>query len=215
MRAGAVSNRRPVLTVIAGTNGAGKSSIVGQFMRQRGGDYFNPDEWAQVLRANDPALSQTDANSLAWLAGRDMLESAIEQGRDHVFETTLGGNTIPLLISRAAARGHRVVVWYVGLDSPAIHLRRVRARVQHGGHDIPEARIRERFDRSIENLVTLVPHIDELKLFDNTAEADLTRGEPPIMRALLHVRGRKIVSCVNLTEVPNWAKPVFLACLAR
>lgn len=210
-----MSDRRPVLTVIAGTNGAGKSSIIGQFLREHGGDYFNPDEWAQVLRVNDPTLNQTDANSLAWRAGRDMLESAIEQGRDHVFETTLGGNTIPLLISRAGMHGHRVVVWCVGLDSPELHLRRVRARVQHGGHDIPEAKIRERFDRSIENLVALVPHIDELKLFDNSTEVDLTRGESPDLRALLHVRGRKIVSCMELTEVPNWAKPVFLACMIR
>ncbi|MGH2507652.1 MAG: AAA family ATPase [Gammaproteobacteria bacterium] len=205
----------PVLTVIAGTNGAGKSSIVGQYIRQHGGDYFNPDEWAQVLRARDSTLSQTDANSLAWQAGTDMLESAIEEGRDHVFETTLGGNTIPLLIGRAAAQGHRVVIWYVGLDSPETHLRRVRARVQRGGHDIPEDKIRERFERSIENLVTLVPHIHELKLFDNTAEADLAHGEAPGIRALLHMRDHKIVSCVELTEVPDWAKPVFLVCLAR
>lgn len=209
------SDRRPVLTVIAGTNGAGKSSIVGQYIRQHGGDYFNPDEWAQVLCARDPTLNQVDANSLAWRAGKDMLESAIEEGRDYVFETTLGGNTIPLLIGRAAAQGHRVVIWYVGLDSPETHLRRVRARVQRGGHDIPEDKVWERFERSIENLVTLIPHIHELKLFDNTAEVDFARGEAPDIRALLHMRDQEIVSCVELIKVPDWAKPVFLVCLAR
>lgn len=210
-----MSDRPPELTVIAGTNGAGKSSIIGMFMRQHGGEYFNADEWARVLREREPALEQTDANALAWRAGREMLEAAIEQGRDYTFETTLGGNTIPLLISRAAARGHRVTLWFVGLDRPEAHIDRVRARVQRGGHDIPEARIRERFDRSIENLITLLPHIHELKLFDNSTEVDLPGGEAPRVRALLHVRGEEILSSVPLTEVPDWAKPVFAAFLIR
>lgn len=210
-----MNDRQPTLTVIAGVNGAGKSSIVGKFIRRHGGEYFNADEWARELRRRDPTLGQTEANGLAWLAGREMLEAAIEGGRDHTFETTLGGNTIPLLISRAAARGRRVVIWYVGLDSPETHIARVRARVRRGGHDIPVEKIRERFDRSIENLITLIPQIHELKVFDNSAEVDLAGGEAPRIRALLHVRGGAIVAGVALTEVPHWAKPVFAAYLVR
>ncbi len=120
-----MSDHRSTLTVIAGTNGAGKSSIIGMFLRRRGGEYFNADEWARVLRRNAPGLNQTDANGLSWLAGKEMLEAAIEFDRDYAFETTLGGNTIPLLIARAAAHGHRVVIRYVGLDSPETHIRRV------------------------------------------------------------------------------------------
>ncbi len=210
-----MNDPRPTLTVIAGTNGAGKSSIVGMFMRRHGGEYYNADEWARGLLGDDPELSQTEANGLAWLAGKEMLEAAIEQGRDYIFETTLGGNTIPLLISRAAARGHRVVIWYVGLESPETHIDRVQARVRRGGHDIPEEKIRERFDRSIENLITLIPHVDELKLFDNSVDVDLAAGESPEVRALLHVRDGEIVSSVALTDVPDWAKPVFAAYLIR
>ena len=210
-----MNDPRPTLTVIAGTNGAGKSSIVGMFMRRHGGEYYNADEWARGLLGDDPELSQTEANGLAWLAGKEMLEAAIEQGRDYIFETTLGGNTIPLLISRAAARGHRVVIWYVGLESPETHIDRVQARVRRGGHDIPEEKIRERFDRSIENLITLIPHVDELKLFDNSVDVDLAAGESPEVRGLLHVRDGEIVSSVALADVPDWAKPVFAAYLIR
>jgi predicted ABC-type ATPase len=210
-----VSDYRPTLTVIAGTNGAGKSSIIGMFLRRRGGEYFNADEWARVLRRNAPGLNQTDANGLAWLAGKEMLEAAIAYDRDYAFETTLGGNTIPLLIARAAAHGYRVVIWYVGLDGPETHIRRVRERVQRGGHDISETRIRERFERSIENLITLIPHTYELKLFDNSIEVNLARGEAPRLRALLHAHEQKVVSNVALTEVPNWAKPVFAAFMIR
>ena len=204
-----------MLTVIAGTNGAGKSSIVGMFLRQHGGEYYNADEWARGLLGIDSGLDQAEANGLAWLAGKEMLEAAIEDSRDYAFETTLGGNTIPLLISRAATEGHRVVIWYVGLDSPEAHIGRVRARVQRGGHDIPEDKIRERFDRSIENLITLLPHIHELKLFDNSVDVDLARDEAPRIRALLHVRDREIIASVALTDVPDWAKPVFAALLIQ
>ena len=210
-----MSDCRPTLTVIAGTNGAGKSSIIGMFLRRRGGEYFNADEWAQVLRRNDPGLNQTDANGLAWLAGKGMLEATIEYDRDYAFETTLGGHTMPLLIARAAAHGHRVVIRYVGLDSPETNIRRVRERVQRGGHDIPETRIRERFERSITNLITLIPHIHELQLFDNSIEVNLAQGEVPRLRALLQVRKQKVVLNVALTEVPNWAKPIFAAFMIR
>ena len=185
------------------------------FMRQRGGEYYNADEWARGLLDDDPDLGQTQANGLAWLAGKEMLEAAIEEGRDYAFETTLGGNTIPLLIGRAAMQTHNVVVWYVGLDSPEAHIGRVQARVRRGGHDISEDKIRERFDRGIENLITLIPQIHELKLFDNSADVDLARGEAPRVRALLHVRNQEIIASVALTDVPDWAKPVFAALLIQ
>ena len=210
-----MDDARPVLTVIAGTNGAGNSSIVGMFLRERGGEYYNADEWARRLREDDPGLDQTEANGLAWLAGREMLEAAIENGRDYVLETTLGGHTIPGLVLRAAERGHRLVIWYVGLDSAQAHVDRVRARAARGGHDIPETRIRERFERSIENLVALVPRIDELRLFDNSVEVDMAGGEAPRVRSLLHVRDGDIVSSVPLNQVPDWAKPVFASYLIR
>ena len=70
--------RPGTITVIAGTNGAGKSSILGEYLRQRGGEYFNPDEVARQLRERRTELDQTEANALPWSAGRDLLAAAIE-----------------------------------------------------------------------------------------------------------------------------------------
>ncbi len=209
-----VRTRPGTITVIAGTNGAGKSSILGEYLRQRGGEYFNPDEVARQLRERHTDLDQTEANALAWSAGRDLLAAAIERGHDHVFETTLGGNTIPRLLGDAAVRGHRVVIWYVGLDSPETHVQRVAERVQRGGHPIPEARIRERFTRSLENLISLLPVLNECRLFDNSDNVDMDNGEAPKPISLLHLLDGEILERIDLREVPEWAKPVFAACLA-
>src|SRR5690625_4140208 len=138
--------------VLAGVNGAGKSSIVGATIRDMGGAYYNPDEAAREIRAANAGLGQTAANAAAWEQGRKLLERAIDQGLDFTFETTLGGNTIPGLLAEAAGRGVEVYVFYVGLDSADAHIERVRQRVRAGGHDIPEADIRRRYRHSLINL---------------------------------------------------------------
>jgi predicted ABC-type ATPase len=201
------------ITAIAGVNGAGKSSVAGGFVRARGGAYFNPDEQAAKLRAESPALSQEDANSRAWHDGRRLLEQAIAKNHDFVFETTLGGATITRLLQKAAAEGLTVRVAFVGLESAARHIERVKARVARGGHDIPPDTIRRRFRESRVNLVRLLPSLDELVVLDNSDEADPTAGAPPKPKRLLHwKRGIKHIE-TTLDEKRAWAKPILAAAL--
>jgi predicted ABC-type ATPase len=104
------------ITVLAGVNGAGKSSIGGVSLRVNGAEYFNADEVARALRA-DSGLSQKDANGIAWEKGKEMLGKAIRAGRDYNFESTLGGNSITDMLVDAASLGAVLNVWYVGLES--------------------------------------------------------------------------------------------------
>jgi predicted ABC-type ATPase len=90
-------------------------------------------------------LSEAEANSRAWHQGTRLLQRAIAERLNFAFETTLGGNTIPALLSSALSAGGEVRVWYVGLSSVEQHIARVKARVEKGGHPIPEQKIRERF----------------------------------------------------------------------
>ena len=89
--------------VLAGPNGAGKSSVVGAAIREKGADYFNPDEATRRIRAANPDISQRDANSAAWQHGRRLLEKAIAERLEFAMETTLGGDTIAALLRRALA----------------------------------------------------------------------------------------------------------------
>jgi predicted ABC-type ATPase len=200
----------PVILVLAGVNGAGKSSILGSWLQQIDLAFFNPDVAAAELQRRF-SQSIDEANAHAWADGRSRLEHAIETRTNYAFESTLGGNAISGLLIDAAEEGFDVSVWFVGLSSPEQHLARVRARVAAGGHDIPEEKIRERWDASRLNLIRLMPFVAELRVFDNSAEGDPASGTIPELRLLLHfVRGEGIVAptVADLVETPEWAKAI-------
>lgn len=199
--------------VLAGTNGAGKSSVAGARHRASGRDYFNPDEAASAIRRDFPGMTAADANATAWQVGERLLETAIADRSRFAFETTLGGSTITSLLDGALDAGIEVRIWYVGLATPELHIARVRARVRKGGHPVDDARIRDRFDHSRLNLIRLLPKLTELRVYDNSLEADPALGHPPQLKLLLHWREGKIVRSCALPRTPQWAKPVLAAAL--
>jgi len=194
--------------VLAGVNGAGKSSVGGAMFAEAGQEFFNPDLVAQEFLSEYPGIGKEDANARAWQEGRRLLEVSIVTRQDFAFETTLGGNTIARLLKQAAKSGIEVRVWYVGLEGVELHIERVRSRVAQGGHDIPEAKIRERYDRSRWNLLDLLPQLMELRVFDNTAENDPQAGRWPEPKLLMHWRRGRIAHSYNLARMPEWAKPI-------
>lgn len=207
------ADRAPRLYVIAGVNGAGKSSLAGAAFAQAGIPHYDPDLAARRLREADPRLPQREANSRAWHAGKRLLERAIAGRLDFAFETTLGASTLPRLVAQAARQGFEVHLWFAGLDTVERHLARVHARVRRGGHDIPESDIRRRFEHSRLNLVTLLPHLAHLRLFDNSDEADPAAGKTPKPRLVLEMRGGRIVGPKDLADTPGWARPIVAAAI--
>ena len=205
----------PCITVLAGTNGAGKSSLGGAMLRHAGGDYFNPDEAARRFVQIEPASSVQQANSRAWNEGKRLLQWAIRQRRSFTFETTLGGTTITSLLEQALSGGVEVRIWYAGLSTPELHIARVRARVAKGGHDIPEADIRRRYKSSVQNLVRLLPKLAELRVFDNSREGDPRAGQTPRPRLVLHMKRGQIVAPApaGLGKTPTWARPIVAAAM--
>ena len=200
--------------VLAGTNGAGKSSVGGAAIREKGADYFNPDEATRRIRSKNPNISERDANVTAWHEGKRLLEEAIAKRLVFAFETTLGGDTMTSVLRRALADGAEVRMWYVALATPELHIARVRARAARGGHDIPDHKIRERYDRSRVNLIRLLPQLTELRVFDNSVEADPASGAAPTPLLVLHMVKGKIAATCDLASVPGWAKSIVAAAMS-
>ncbi|MFM2199158.1 MAG: hypothetical protein RLZZ505_2590 [Verrucomicrobiota bacterium] len=204
---------KPHLYVLAGVNGAGKYSIGESIFRAEGSVVFNPDSVALKIRAQHPDISAALANGHAWQIGKSLLEQAIVDKRDYRLETTLGGCSIAKLLQTAAQSGHLLHIWFCGLESPELHLRRVRSRVTRGGHDIPEEKIRERWNSSRETLIRLLPFIHHLRVYDNSTEADPAAGQTPCLRLLLEMKSRKITAPADLSDAPEWAQPIIAAAI--
>jgi len=200
-----------LITVLAGVNGAGKSSIGGSALRARGLEWHNPDEFSRLMHEQYPDRPQDEINSRVWYEGLRRLKSAIQDNTHFAFETTLGGSTITNTLLDAIAAGVKVSIWYCGLGSPALHIERVAARVARGGHDIPEMLIRSRYKTSMRNLCRLVSGLYQLAVYDNSQPLD--RAGKPGVRRLLHFNNDKLLDLDQ--DMPEWARPVAAVCLER
>jgi predicted ABC-type ATPase len=207
---------RPVLFVLAGVNGAGKSSIGGHVLERQGLTWFNPDTFAREIGAASGCDLAT-ANARAWEESLRRLDEAAARRHNYAFETTLGGRTMAARIAGACAT-HDVLLWFCGLASPEQHLARVRARVAAGGHDIPEDRIRARFPRALRNLIVLMPSVTHLQVYDNSADvaAGTPIPDPELVLEMAHGRMTwpRPGDVAQLRRTPDWAKPVVEAALS-
>jgi predicted ABC-type ATPase len=208
--------QRPVLYVIAGVNGAGKSSIGGHLLERNGLSWFNPDTFARELRTATECDQET-ANARAWHEGMRRLDEAMAKGLNHAFETTLGGKSVTAKILEAT-KTHDVLIWFCGLASPELHIARVEARVAAGGHPIPEEKIRERYPQAQLNLIKLMPHVAYIKVYDNSAEASADGAVPDPLLVLEMENGEAVSPTIDdlkaLRRAPDWTKPILEAALS-
>jgi predicted ABC-type ATPase len=161
-----MSRGSPSCYIIAGSNGAGKTTFATQFLPVYANcrNFINPDLLARAFSPFDP-----DAGMLR--AGRAVLETIADFTRsktDFAFETTLSGRTYVPLLRRVKKAGFALHMFYLWIPSPDLALLRIRYRVAIGGHNVPERDVRRRFARTLDNLFTLYrPLLDTLHFFDN------------------------------------------------
>lgn len=206
-----MAKAEPAILVAAGTNGAGKTSIVQPYIEASGGAYFNPDQYATAL--TEHGMSAAEANALAWRHGFEKLCDAVEAGTACAFETTLGGHSVAFQLMRALAFGRRVVILYVGLSSPELHLQRIRERVGRGGHDIPEDKVRQRYDASRRNLLSFIGTEATIRVWDNSTQT--SDGRPRHACEIFRVDQRKLTvpKDTNPDTMPAWARPLLAQAL--
>ncbi len=182
----------PVLTIIAGSNGCGKSTLTStardKFQQT---PVLDPDAIAKSLQAT---LDSGNSNIEAGKRVLRLSDELIAKGQTFTVETTLSGATYLKMAHRAKECGFNIMVVFVGTSSVEINIERVKARVKKGGHDVPEEDQRRRYPRTLANMERLLPIADLAVILDNSTPQGHT------LIAFGHARYMHWVE-----PVPDWA----------
>jgi predicted ABC-type ATPase len=164
----------PVLVMLAGSNGAGKSTFYDAYLAQLGLPFVNADRIAVALTSGERpwpgVLANLPPDAAAQKLADEEREASIVLGRSFITETVLSdpvGAKVRMLVE-ARERGMAVWLFFIGISSPHLSLARVRERVEsRAGHDVPADRIRARFARTLRNLPRAVAAAGVAVLLDN------------------------------------------------
>ena len=178
-------NHKPVLIVIAGPNGSGKTTITSKILKHEWLEnalYVNPDQVAQD-RFGD--WNSPEAVLRAAQYCEEQREACLRQGQSLIFETVLSTDSKVDFIRRAHEAGYFIRIFFVSTAHPAINAARIAQRVMEGGHDVPISKIISRYQKSILNCKRVAAIADRVYIYDNSvddAEARLlfrmTDGRP-------------------------------------
>lgn len=160
--------KKPKLIVFAGANGSGKTTLA-RFLLPKINivEFVNADEIAR-------GLSPFNAAGQAVMAGRlvsKRIDDLIVKGESFSIETTLSGMAQYRKLERAKAVGYEIEMIFVFCADINLNIRRVKFRVEQGGHGVPVSDIRRRYWRGLKNYICFYHVIcDEVRIYDTTGE---------------------------------------------
>ncbi|MBD5237073.1 MAG: AAA family ATPase [Bacteroidales bacterium] len=185
---------KPTLYIIAGCNGAGKTtasySVLPELLQCR--EFVNADEIAKGLSPFNP-------ESVAIEAGKLMLhriDQLLNQNKTFAIETTLATRSYASLIKRAHENGYQVILLFFWLPTPEMAIERVAKRVSEGGHNIPTETIRRRYWLGLQNFFNIfAPIVDSWMFFENEDKTNLVATNRQIHNSSKFLKIQE--SCLN------------------
>lgn len=160
------------IIIIAGPNGAGKTTFARSFLPEEMNfrRFINADLIAAGLSPFAPEVAAIKAGRLML----EEIEARVRYGESFAFETTLSGLGYLRRIPQWRQKGYHVSLFFLALPDEESAISRVAERVRQGGHAIPEAVIRRRFSKGLENFENRYKSV-----VDAWAKFD-TLGETPV-----------------------------------
>jgi predicted ABC-type ATPase len=196
----AIVAAHPILFVIAGPNGAGKSTFYDTVLAGRVAAPFINADLIQRDELGDPSPEASyEAAEIAAERRREFLA----EGRSFVMETVFSHPSKLDLLRDARVAGFRIVLFHLNLASADLAVARVKARKAEGGHDVPEDKIRARFERNQGLIRQAALLADRAQVFDSSA---LNRAP----RVLLELANGRAVS--RAEDPPRWFELLYGDC---
>lgn len=192
---------KPVLIVIAGPNGSGKTTITKKVVRHEwseGVNYINPDDIAEQLFGG---WNERDSVLKAAKYSTKLREECLSRKESLMFETVFSTEEKTDFLRRAKDAGYFIRFFFVSTEGPEINALRVAKRVMAGGHDVPIPKIISRYSKSIVNSIMAIRLSDRAYIYDNSIE----NAEA---RLLFRTENGKIVKTYT-AEIPKWSKQIY------
>ena len=192
--------KKPILIVVAGPNGSGKTSTTRLVIKHEWAEqcaYINPDEIAQSKFGdwnNPKAVLQAVEYCEEWR------EQLLKEHKDFIFETVLSSDGKVDFLKRAKEEGYFIRVFFICTETPSINAARIAKRVMEGGHDVPIQKIISRYLKAITNVTRVAAFADRAYFYDNSVDNQEAR-------ILFRTTDGKLVK--QYTEsIPDWAKTI-------
>lgn len=180
------------LWLLAGGNGAGKSTFYRIALAPMGVKLVNADLIAHVINPDHPETVSYEAAGIA----ERIREALLRQGAGFCFETVFSHPSKIDFLATAKGLGYEIILVYIHLTSPELNEARVLQRVSEGGHHVPAEKIHTRLPRTMKHITKALPLVDEARLLDNSSHDD------PFRQIAIIRKGR----CVwHMEPMPDWA----------
>lgn len=121
-----------------------------------------------VIIDTDKITAELDGDKLkGGKAAIERINESLDMGINFTQETTLSGARTLRTIKRARELDYFIRLYYIGVNTAEESMKRIKNRVEKGGHDIADEDVLRRYNKRFDDLIAVLPYCNEVKLYDN------------------------------------------------